>query len=91
MTEAHDPLAPGRPTARMKASALIGGADGVQRVQARLGAPPWNGPESAPMAPATAAAASAPVEVMTRAVKVEELNPWSPARLRYGPAESRTF
>ena len=35
------------------------------------------------MAPQTAAARSAPVEVMTRAVKVEELNPWSMVRMRY--------
>ncbi len=35
------------------------------------------------MAPVTAAARSAPVEVMTRAVKVEALKPWSMVRIRY--------
>ena len=35
------------------------------------------------MAPTTAAAASAPVEAMTRAVKVDELKPWSTVRIRY--------
>jgi len=44
---------------------------------ARLGAPPCSGPERAPMAPTTAAARSAPVEVMTRAVNVDALKPWS--------------
>ncbi len=35
------------------------------------------------MAPHTAAARSAPVEVITRAVKVEALNPWSMVRIWY--------
>ena len=35
------------------------------------------------MAPTTAEPRSAPVEVMTRAVKVEELNPWSVVEIRY--------
>ena len=35
------------------------------------------------MAPTTAAARSAPVEVMTRAVKVDALNPWSMVKMRY--------
>ena len=35
------------------------------------------------MAPTTAAARSAPVEAMTRAVKVEALKPWSMVRMRY--------
>ena len=50
---------------------------------ARLGAPPCSGPDKAPMAPQTAAARSAPVEVMTRAVKVDALNPWSMVRIWY--------
>lgn len=50
---------------------------------ARLGAPPWRGPESAPMAPTTAAPRSAPVEAITRAVNVEALNPWSTVSIRY--------
>jgi len=45
----------------------------------RLGAPPCSGPESAPIAPEMAAAASAPVEAMTRAVKVEAFMPCSAA------------
>jgi hypothetical protein len=36
-------------------------------VSTRLGAPPCSGPDSAPMAPEMQAAASAPVEAMTRA------------------------
>ena len=51
--------------------------------RARLGAPPWRGPDSAPIAPQTAAARSAPVEVITRAVKVDELKPWSIVKMRY--------
>jgi hypothetical protein len=35
------------------------------------------------MAPTTADARSAPVLVMTRAVKVEALNPWSMVEIRY--------
>lgn len=50
---------------------------------ARLGAPPCNGPERAPIAPTTAAARSAPVDVITRAVKVEALKPWSMVVIRY--------
>jgi hypothetical protein len=42
---------------------------------ARLGAPPCSGPESAPIAPQMDAARSASVDVMTRAVKVDALNP----------------
>lgn len=35
-------------------------------------APPWSGPENAPIAPVTAAATSAPDEATTRAVKAED-------------------
>ena len=35
------------------------------------------------MAPTTAAARSAPVEVMTRAVNVDALKPWSMVEMRY--------
>jgi hypothetical protein len=45
----------------------------------REGAPPWSGPDIAPMAPEKAAATSAPVEVITRAVKVEAFMPCSAA------------
>ncbi len=51
--------------------------------RARLGAPPCSGPDSAPMAPTMEAARSAPVEVMTRAAKVEALKPWSMVSIRY--------
>ena len=44
---------------------------------ARLGAPPWSGPASAPIAAHTASATSAPVEATTRAVNVDALKPWS--------------
>ena len=50
---------------------------------ARLGAPPCSGPDSAPMAPTTAAARSAPVDVITRAVNVDALKPWSIVEMRY--------
>ena len=39
------------------------------------GAPPCSGPDSAPIAPSTAEARSAPVEAITLAVNVEALNP----------------
>ena len=45
----------------------------------RAGAPPCNGPDIAPIAPDSAAATSAPVEAMTRAVKVEAFMPCSHA------------
>ena len=45
----------------------------------RDGAPPWSGPLIAPIAPEKAAATSAPVEVMTRAVNVEAFMPCSAA------------
>ena len=45
----------------------------------RAGAPPCSGPDIAPMAPESAAATSAPVDVMTRAVNVEAFMPCSAA------------
>ena len=45
----------------------------------RAGAPPCSGPDIAPIAPESAAAASAPVEAITRAVNVEALSPCSAA------------
>ena len=45
----------------------------------RDGAPPCSGPDIAPTAAESEAAASAPVEATTRAVKVEALSPCSAA------------
>ena len=45
----------------------------------RAGAPPWSGPESAPTADDSAAAASAPVEATIRAVNVDAFSPCSAA------------
>ena len=45
----------------------------------RAGAPPCSGPLIAPIAPDIAAATSAPVEAITRAVKVEAFRPCSAA------------
>ena len=45
----------------------------------REGAPPCSGPLIAPTAPEIAAATSAPVDAMTRAVKVEAFMPCSAA------------
>ena len=45
----------------------------------RDGAPPCSGPLIAPIAPENAAATSAPVEVITRAVNVEAFMPCSAA------------
>ena len=53
------------------------------RASAREGAPPCSGPDRAPMPPVTAAARSAPVEVITREVNVEALNPWSIVSIWY--------
>ena len=53
------------------------------RSSARDGAPPCSGPDRAAMPPVTAAARSAPVEVMTRDVNVEALKPWSMVRIWY--------
>ena len=47
------------------------------------GAPPWSGPFIAPMAPQTADAMSARVEVITRAVNVEALKPCSAPTMKY--------
>ena len=55
---------------------------------ARLGAPPWRGPERAPIAPERHAAASAPVEAMTRAVNVEAFMPCSAAEMKYASMAS---
>ena len=51
--------------------------------RARLGAPPCSGPDSAPMAATMAEPRSAPVDVTTRAVKVDALKPWSIVRIMY--------
>ena len=45
----------------------------------RAGAPPCSGPDIAPTAPDSAAATSAPVEAITRAVNVEAFMPCSAA------------
>ena len=45
----------------------------------RAGAPPCRGPLIAPTAPDSAAATSAPVEAITRAVKVDAFMPCSAA------------
>ena len=58
---------------------------------ARLGAPPCSGPDSAPIAPTTAAPRSAPVEVMTRAVNVDALKPWSIVEMRYFSTAGRVL
>jgi hypothetical protein len=49
----------------------------------RAGAPPCSGPDIAPTAPDSAAATSAPVEAITRAVKVEAFMPCSAAEDQY--------
>ena len=68
---------------RTQASVLSGVPMASSMSRARLGAPPCSGPDSAPMAPTTAEPRSAPVDVITRAVKVDELNPWSVVEIRY--------
>jgi hypothetical protein len=47
------------------------------------GAPPCNGPESAPTADDSAAPQSAPVEAVTRAVNVEAFSPCSAVQIQY--------
>ena len=54
----------------------------------REGAPPCSGPLIAPIAPENAAATSAPVEVITRAVKVEAFMPCSAAEIQYASIAS---
>ena len=49
----------------------------------RAGAPPCSGPDIAPTAPDRAAATSAPVEAITRAVNVEAFMPCSAADIQY--------
>ena len=49
----------------------------------RAGAPPCRGPDIAPTAPDRAAATSAPVDAMTRAVKVDAFMPCSAADVQY--------
>ena len=49
----------------------------------RAGAPPCSGPDIAPIAPDSAAATSAPVEAITRAVNVEAFMPCSAADTQY--------
>ena len=51
-------------------------------VRTRAGAPPCSGPDMAPTAPDRAAATSAPVEAMTRAVNVDAFMPCSAAETR---------
>src|SRR5262245_61101239 len=47
------------------------------------GAPPCNGPESAPTPADSAAPQSAPVDAATRAVKVDALRPCSAVQIQY--------
>ena len=68
---------------RRYSSALSGVPMASSIASARDGAPPWSGPARAPIAPVSADPMSDPVEVITRAVNVDELNPWSMVRIRY--------
>ena len=74
---------PDSTASRTQASALSGVPMASSMSRARLGAPPCSGPDKAPMPPTTAAARSAPVEVMTRLVNVDALNPWSTVVIWY--------
>ena len=65
------PLTTARASPVRSASSIIG--------ITRAGAPPCSGPLIAPMAPDSAAATSAPVEAITRAVNVEAFIPCSAA------------
>ncbi|KAF0962328.1 hypothetical protein MLGJGCBP_04548 [Rhodococcus sp. T7] len=65
------PLTRARASPDFSVSSIIGST--------RAGAPPCSGPDMAPMAPDREAATSAPVEAMTRAVKVEAFMPCSAA------------
>ena len=82
VAEAHDLVAPGDRADQVGAGRCRAPM-ASSRSSARDGAPPCSGPDSAAMAPATAPATSAPVEVMTREVKVEALKPWSMVRIWY--------
>ena len=83
VTEAHEPVAALDRVAQPRLGA-VGGADLVEHLRARGSARRRAaGPESAPIAPTTAAPRSAPVDVMTRAVNVDALNPWSIVEMRY--------
>ena len=65
------PLTTARASPVRSTSSIIGST--------RAGAPPCSGPLIAPIAPDSAAATSAPVEAITRAVKVEAFMPCSAA------------
>ncbi len=73
---------------RSSASRTYRGASPVRSTSSimpstRAGAPPCSGPDIAPTAPDSAAATSAPVEAMTRAVKVDAFMPCSAADVQY--------
>ena len=57
----------------------------------RDGAPPCSGPDIAPTAPDSAAATSAPVDAMTRAVNVEAFMPCSAADVQYASTAFTCF
>jgi len=58
---------------------------------ARPGAPPCNGPESAPSPATIELATEAPVLATTRDVKVDALNPWSMVATRYFSTAAACF
>ena len=76
MAEAHQPLAPAERVAD-PGLGVVGDPTWLSWSTTSEGAPPWSGPFIVPIAPATADAMSDRVEVMTRAVNVEALNPCS--------------
>ena len=57
----------------------------------REGAPPCSGPDIAPIAPDNAAATSAPVEAITRAVNVDAFIPCSAAETKYASIARTCF
>lgn len=65
----------------MAASSLFSTSSIIEST--RAGAPPWSGPLMVPIAPEIAAATSAPVDALTRAVRVDEFKPCSAATTKY--------
>jgi hypothetical protein len=68
---------PAASSASIHGAARVGSPIASSMSSTGPGAPPWSGPLSAPIAATIADTRSEPVEVTTRAAKVEAFIPWS--------------
>ena len=90
VAEAHEPVAALDRVAQPRLG-VVGGADRVEHVERAARRAAVQRARQRADAPTTAAPRSAPVDVMTRAVNVDALKPWSIVEMRYCSTRGRVL